>query len=185
VKTIDNMHQRLWLLFALLFSMAVVYACQGGKNAPTLTTQDYIDIQQLNARFAIAIDECTNKGYDYAALYADDGWYGTSRDGRPGIKVQGRDKLAELARGGMKSCDEVPWRGIKHLYVNHVIVPSVEGATGRSDLIAIGFDGDPHKVEHQGHFEDVYVKTPKGWLLQSRIYTQATGQAAVSSGSKR
>jgi hypothetical protein len=186
VKTIDNMRQRLRLLLALLFSMAVVCACQkGGANAPTLTTQDYIDIQQLIARYAVAIDECTNKGYDYAALYADDGWFSSSRDGSPGTKVQGREKLAELGRGGMKSCDQVPWKGIKHMYVNHVIVPSAEGATGRSDLIAIGFDGDPHKVENQGHHEDVYVKTPKGWLFQSRIYTPVTGQAAVSSGAKR
>jgi hypothetical protein len=188
VKTIDNMRQLLRLLLALLVlsSMAVVYACQkGGANAPTLTAQDYIDIQQLIARYAVAIDECTNKGYDYAALYADDGWFTSSRDGRLGTKVQGREKLAETARGGMKSCDEVPWKGIKHIYVNLVIVPSAEGATGRSDLIAIGFDGDPHKVEHQGHHEDVYVKTPKGWLFQSRIYAPATGQAAVSSGSKR
>jgi len=185
VKTIDNMRQRLRLLLVLLFSMAVAYACQmGGANA-TLTAQDYIDIQQLNARYTVAIDECTNKGYDWAALYADDGWFSASRDGGPGTKVQGREKLAELGRGGMKSCDEVPWKGIKHMYVNHVIVPSAEGATGRIDLIAIGLDGDPHKVEHQGHYEDVYVKTPKGWLFQSRIHMLAPGQAAVSSGTKR
>jgi hypothetical protein len=169
----------------LALSMAVVYAGQkGGAKAAALTTQDYIDIQQLNARYAVAIDECTNNGYDYAALYTDDGWFSPSRDGRLGTKWQGRDKLAEAARGSMKSCDEVPWKGIKHMYVNHVIVPSPEGATGRIDLIAIGLDGDPHKVEHQGHYEDVYAKTPRGWLFKSRIHVLAPGQAEVSSGSK-
>src|SRR3954462_11690370 len=137
------------LLLALVFSIAVVYAGQkGGAKAPPLTTQDYIDIQQLNARYAVAIDECTNNGYDYAALYADDGWFSASRNGRPGNRWQGREKLAEAARGSMKSCDEGPWKGIKQMYVNHVIVPSAEGATGRIDLIAIGLDGDAHKVEH-------------------------------------
>jgi len=173
---------------ALAFSMALVIAHagqQGGVGVPALTTQDYIDIQQLNARYAVAIDECTNNGYDYAALYTEDGWFGPSRNGRMLAKFQGRDKLAEAARGSMKSCDEVPWKGIKHMYVNHVIVPSAEGATGRIDLIAIGLDGDPHKVEHQGHYEDVYVKTPRGWLFQSRIHMLAPGQAAVSSGTKR
>ena len=138
----------------------------------------------MNARYAVAIDECTNNGYDYAALYADDGWFSSSRDGRLGTKVQGREKLAEAARGSMKSCDEVPWKGSKHLYVNQVIAPSPEGATGRSDLIAIGVDGDPHKVEHQGQHEDVYVKTPKGWLFQSRIYIQRPTQVAVSSAAR-
>ena len=185
MKTMNDMRHLLRLLLALVFSMAVMYACgQGGAKAPTLTTQDYIDIQQLNARYAVAIDECTNNGYDYAALYADDGWFSSSRDGRLGTKVQGREKLAEAARGSMKSCDEVPWKGSKHLYVNQVIAPSPEGATGRSDLIAIGVDGDPHKVEHQGQHEDVYVKTPKGWLFQSRIYIQRPTQVAVSSGAR-
>ena len=87
----------------------------------------------------------------YAALYADDGWFSASRNGGPGTTWQGHEKLArsgawqheELRRGAVE--------GIKHMYVNHVIVPSAEGATGRIDLIAIGLDGDPHKVEHQGH----------------------------------
>ena len=71
------------------------------------------------------------------------------------------------------------------MYVNHVITPTAEGATGTNP---------PHrdrsrrrfrnKVEHQGHYEDVYVKTPKGWLFKSRIHVLAPGQAEVSSGRK-
>ena len=185
---LEHKHTVTAAALALMFSMALVVVHagqQGGARVPALTTQDYIDIQQLNARYAVAIDECTNNGYDYAALYTEDGWFGPSRNGRMLAKFQGRDKLAEAARGSMKSCDEVPWKGIKHMYVNHVIVPTADGATGRIDLIAIGLDGDPHKVEHQGHYEDVYVKTAKGWLFKSRIHMLAPGQAEVSSGSKR
>jgi hypothetical protein len=171
-------------LTALVLLLAATSTAQDRAPKPTLTTQDYIDIQQLIARYAVAIDECTNNGYDYAALYADDGWFSASRDGRPGRKWQGRDSLAAAARGNMKTCDEVPWKGIRHLYVNHVITPTADGATGRIDLIAIGLDGDPHKVEHQGHYEDVYVKTARGWLFKSRIHVLAPGQAEVSSGRK-
>ena len=174
------------IVLALAVPAAVVLSGQSGAARPSpLTTQDYIDIQQLNARYTVAIDECTNNGYDYADLYVDDGWFAPSRNGKVLSKFQGRDKLAAAARGNMKSCDEVPWKGIKHMYVNHVITPSAGGATGRIDLIAIGLDGDPHKVEHQGHYEDVYVKTARGWLFQSRIHMLAPGQAEVSSGSKR
>src|SRR5882757_1127847 len=119
-KTMD-MRRLLTIALISVLPMAVVHAGQtGAAGAPKLTTQDYIDIQQLNARYAVAIDECTNNGYDYAALYADDGWFSASRDGKAGTKWQGRDRLAEAARGSMKSCDEVPWKGIKHMYVNHV-----------------------------------------------------------------
>ena len=172
---------------AVAFGTLIVNAQQTDRRvaAPTLTTQDYIDIQQLIARYAVAIDECTNNGYDYAALYSEDGWFSASWDGRPGRKWQGRDSLAAAARGDMKTCDEVPWKGIRHMYVNHVITPTTDGATGRIDLIAIGLDGDPHKVEHQGHYEDVYVKTPNGWRFKSRLHVLAPGQAEVSSGQKK
>jgi len=166
---------------AIVVPLAAVFAAQS-TSRPSLTTQDYIDIQQLIARYAVAIDECTNNGYDYAALYTADGWFGASRNGTLGTKYQGRDRLAEAARGSMKTCDEVPWKGIKHMYVNHVITAAAEGATGRIDLIAIGLDGDPHKVEHQGHYEDVYARTRDGWLFKSRTHVLAPGQAAVSSG---
>jgi hypothetical protein len=149
-----------------------------------LTPQDYIDIQQLVARYAYEIDNCTNNGYDYADLYTADGWFSASRDGRVGNKSQGREKLAAAARGNMKTCDEVPWKGISHLLVNHVITPAPGGATGKVYLVAIGLDGEPTKVEAQGHYEDFYVKTPQGWRFQSRLHMLAPGQAAVSRGSK-
>ena len=38
-----------------------------------LTALDYIKIQQLIAKYARAIDTCSNNGYDYADLYTADG----------------------------------------------------------------------------------------------------------------
>src|SRR5215510_16494654 len=85
------------------------------QTPPMLTPQDYIDIQQLVARYAYEIDNCTNNGYDYADLYTADGWFSASRDGRVGNKSQGRERLAAAARGNMKTCDEVAWKSISHL----------------------------------------------------------------------
>lgn len=174
------------VVVAVGFGAVRAQAQPGAPAKPTaLTTQDYFDIQQLVSRYAYAIDTCTNGGYDYADLYTADGWFGASRDGQPPRnKSQGREKLAAAARGNMKTCEEVPWKGITHLLVNHVITPAPGGATGKVYLIAIGLDGDPHKVEAQGHYEDFYVKTPQGWRFQQRLHVLAEGQAEVSSGSK-
>jgi len=150
----------------------------------TLAPQDYIDIQQLVAKYAYEIDNCTNNGYNYADLYTADGWFSASRDGKIGNKSQGREKLAAAARGNMKTCEEVPWKGISHLLVNHVITPAPGGATGKVYLVAIGLDGEPTKVEAQGHYEDFYVKTPQGWRFMSRLHMLAPGQAAVSRGAR-
>jgi hypothetical protein len=137
---------------------------------PSLTAADYIEIQQLVARYALAVTHCTNSGYDYADLFTEDGWFSPSRDGSVGTKWQGRDRLAEAAGGGPGGCREVSWKGVSHILANHVVTPSPEGARGRVDLIAVGVDQTPNKLERQGHYEDVYVRTPKGWRFKSRLH---------------
>ena len=171
-------------LVVTLWSVALAAQSGAGKTA-ALTPQDYIDIQQLVARYAFAIDNCTNNGYGYADLYVSDGWFAPSRDGKILMKYEGRDRLAEAALGGAKDCASVPWNGISHMLVNHVIAPAPEGATGKVYLISIGLDGNPTKIEAQGHYEDVYVKTPKGWLFKSRTHVLSSTQEVISRGSKQ
>jgi hypothetical protein len=59
---------------------------------------------------------------------------------------------------------------VRHLYVNHIIAPTPEGATGTVDMLMIGLGGDPNKIEHDGYYEDTYVRTPQGWRFQRRIH---------------
>ena len=164
--------------------LVVVAGVQLFAQTPTLTSDDYIAIQQLVSKYAYAIDECTNRGYDYADLYVADGTFATSRNGKILNTFAGRDRLAEAARGGMPDCKDVPWAGIVHMLVNHVIEPAPGGATGKVYLIAIGLDGEPGKVEAQGRYEDVYVKTAQGWRFKSRVHVLAAGQTEVSRGRK-
>jgi len=165
--------------------LAGVAAARAQAPAPaTLSPQDYIAIQQLVSKYAYAIDECTNKGYDYADLYTADGAFYTSRGGKILNRFEGRERLAEAARGGQPDCKDVPWAGIKHMLVNHVIDPAPGGATGKVYLIAIGLDGEPGKVEAQGRYDDVYVKTPQGWRFKSRTHVLAANQTEDSRGSK-
>jgi hypothetical protein len=151
---------------------------------PELAPQDYIAIQQLVAKYAYAIDECTNRGYDYADLYTADGAFYTSRGGKILNRFEGRERLAEAARGGRPDCTGVPWAGITHMLVNHVIEPAPGGATGKVYLIAVGLDGVPGKVEAQGRYDDVYVKTAQGWRFKTRTHVLAPNQQEVSSGTK-
>ena len=134
-----------WVLCAALTIAAPVLAQQA-----TLSPQDYLDIQQLVSKYAYAIDECTNKGYDYADLYVPDGAFLTARAGKILNRFEGRERLAEAARGGMPDCKDVPWAGIVHMLVNHVIEPALGGATGKVYLIAIGLDGVPGKSKRRG-----------------------------------
>ncbi|HUQ51095.1 MAG TPA: nuclear transport factor 2 family protein [Gammaproteobacteria bacterium] len=146
-------------------------------QAPTaapreLTALDYIEIQQLVARYARAIDTCSNNGYDYADLFTADGAFIPSFEGKQLAPIQGRDRLAAVSGGGSNGCKDVPWieQGVRHIYTNHVIVPTPDGASATVDMLMIGLGGDPNKIEYDGHYEDTYVKTPQGWRFKQRVH---------------
>lgn len=146
----------------------------------TLTAMDYIEIGQLVAKYARAIDTCTNNGYDYADLFAADGFFAPAQNGVVGTKWQGREKLAEVSGGGVRGCKNVGWiqQGVRHIYTNHIITPSPEGASGSVEMLMIGLGGDPYRIRHEGIYEDVYVRTPDGWRFGSRIHYVPSRDAA-------
>lgn len=137
-----------------------------------LTALDYFEIQQLVAKYAHAIDTCSNNGYDYADLYTPDGAFVPMVAGRAIPPIRGREALAEVSGGGSNNCENVPWieQGVRHIYSNHIITPTPDGATGVVDMMMIGLDGDPNKIAYDGYYEDIYVKTEQGWRFAQRTH---------------
>jgi hypothetical protein len=160
--------------------------------APRLAALDYIEIEQLSARYAFAIDRCTNGGYDYASLFVADGefavadaWGDSPEKWR--FRAVGRDALAVAAGGGPDGCRDpktLMGYGISHIITNHVITPTAEGATGKSYLLAIGVGGEPTQSELQGGYEDVYVRTVDGWRFKSRVHVFPNIAQSVQFGSR-
>jgi len=144
----------------------------GAARPNELTALDYIQIQQLVAKYAQYIDTCSNNGYDYADLFAEDGFFAPFQNGQIGRKAQGREALARVSGGGPDGCTGAGWirQGVHHLYVNHIIEPTPDGAKGQVNMLMIGLGGDKNKIEHDGFYEDTYVKTPAGWKFKSRIH---------------
>jgi hypothetical protein len=167
------------MAMTLGLSLSLAAAARAQETRPSaavapmkLTALDYFEIGQLVARYARAIDTCSNNGYDYADLFAPDGFFAPFMNGQIGPKSQGREKLAEASGGGSRGCKNVGWirQGVHHIYVNHIITPTPEGATGTVDMLMIGLGGDPNKIEHDGYYEDTYVKTAQGWRFKSRVH---------------
>ncbi len=162
---------------ALIAVCALTFRTVAAQSPPAstpraLTALDYIEIQQLVAKYAKAIDTCSNNGYDYADLFTPDGAFVPSFDGKPGTPIQGRERLAEVSGGGSRGCKNVGWieQGVRHLYVNHIITPTAEGATGTVDMLMIGLGGDPNKIQYDGYYEDTYVRTARGWRFKQRLH---------------
>jgi hypothetical protein len=139
------------------------------KPATQLTALDYIEIEQLNRKYAWALDTCANDGFDYADLYTQDG---TFVDGKTGKEWHGRNELAEAAGGHGKGCN-FPKMPLEHMVMNLVIEPTAEGAKGKSYLIYPGRNGKYVDDEHHGHdggYQDTYVKTANGWRYSKRVH---------------
>jgi hypothetical protein len=158
---------------ACVFAAAIALPLASHAQKPMeLTALDYIEIQQLISKYARALDTCSNNGYDYADLYTADGVFLPSVNGKQVPGIQGREKLAEVSGGGSKGCKNVPWieQGVHHLYANHIITATPEGAKGTVDMMMIGLDGNPNKIENDGYYEDTYVKTAQGWRFKQRTH---------------
>jgi hypothetical protein len=183
-------------IFAMLVTLGLAASAAAqappprSSRAMTLTPHDYIDIQQLSARYAFAVDTCTNGGQDFADLFTEEGEFSVSQQwGVAGNrKTQGRVALVKAAGGdGQGGCVDPKTQmgyGISHLIVNLVITPTADGAIGRSYLLAIGVGGDPTKIERQGGYDDVYVKTQSGWRIKSRIHVFPNLAESVQFGSR-
>jgi hypothetical protein len=125
----------------------------------SLSASDYIEIQQLVARYSYAVDTHADNGYAYADLFIPDGVFG---------KTQGREALAELARTTQKDRGGPAYT--RHFLTNVIIYPTPEGARGSQYLMALDVSegGKPSSVVHGGRYDDVYVKTAAGWRFKSR-----------------
>lgn len=165
----------------ILLTTAIAVVCttvamaQSSEDSATtgavmqLTALDYIEIEQLNRKYAWAIDTCSNDGFDYADLYTADGIFISGESGR---SYQGREELAEAAGGNGRGCPFVRMP-LSHVIVNLVIEPTAEGAIGKSYLVYPGKNGEFVDDKHHGHdggYQDVYVKTAEGWRFKQRIH---------------
>ncbi len=78
---------------------ASLLRAQQKVSGGTLTAADYVEIQQLVARYGYAVDTHADNGFAYADLFTADGMFG---------KTKGRDALAELraidAEGQRRTC---------------------------------------------------------------------------------
>jgi hypothetical protein len=153
-----------------LVSTATAPAQESGSDSVMqLTALDYFEIEQLNRKYAWAIDTCSNDGFDYADLYTPDGIF---ISGETGQSYQGRERLAEAAGGNGRGCP-FPKMPLSHVIVNLVIEPTPEGAVGKSYLVYPGKNGEFADKKHQGHdggYQDVYVKTDGGWRFKERVH---------------
>jgi len=149
------------LLVAFAWLSPAWVAVQSGA-APALTAQDRTEIQDLVSHYARALAGCAAE--EYADLFAPGAYFWSSIRG----EVNTRDRLIALVNSE-RHCNAAPGSAGAARPGNAptaTIEPSPDGATGYA---ALG---------NAGHYEDVYVKTPKGWRFKARSVLTPAEEAA-------
>ena len=137
-------------------------AAQGRDDAaPSLSGQDHAEIMRLYGMY--------NQGSDFrdaelfVSAFADDGVFRTG----PNQEVVGRAAL--LAQRAERYQGQTGDNGRRHLNASWVITPTADGAKGRAYWLLLDVSGGQPTPVASGYYDDVFVKTPGGWKIKSRI----------------
>jgi ketosteroid isomerase-like protein len=139
------------------FWPAVVMLLAGlaSAQAAELTTQDYVEIQQLYARYNHAIDSGDAEGW--ADTFTPDGVFNQ--------RYKGRDGLLDFMKQWTTKMNGANRR---HWNSNLLITPSAEGASGKVMLMLLEVGTKSPSILMTGQYSDVLVKTANGWRFKTR-----------------
>jgi hypothetical protein len=136
-----------------------IYSAYGSRTttaAGTLTTQDYIDIEQNYARYYHTIDSGDAEGW--ADTFTDDG----NSNG-----TTGRAALIESRKRAGPS-------KTRHVVSNLVITPTADGANGSLYVFIFDPQEVPLKINSYSRYDDTLVKTLKGWRFKTKMRSSDT-----------
>ena len=142
-----------FIALAVMAGGATVSLAQSGSGS--FTAQDYIDIQQLYAKYNEAID--SGNAEAYAATYVPDGVFNTftGKDALMGFVQQYKEKM-----NGLRN---------RHWNTNLIITPTAGGgATGSVYLMLMNVSTQPPTISSVARYADELVKTPQGWRFKKR-----------------
>ena len=129
---------------------------------------DYMEIQQLYARYNYAFDSSDNKLL--ATVFTPAGEF---------VIGETRRKALEIVKGPAK-----PQPQVFHVATSIMFNASPEGARGKSYVILVNLLATPPAVTGGGSYEDVLVKTSQGWRFKQRAFFSATTPAAPAASSQ-
>ena len=125
-------------------------------QAAELTTQDYIDIEQLYATYNHAID--AGDGEAWAATFTPDGSFNS---------FKGKDALVGFVKNWREKRNGANRR---HWNSNLRITPSADGANATVMLMLLDVGAQPPSIAVTGQYTDLLVKTPNGWRFKARQF---------------
>src|SRR6266851_4355260 len=147
-------------MLAALTALRPAAAADAGA-APKLTADDYIEIQQLYANYAHALDQ--GEGERFASTFVLNGEFtggrGPGRGNEVRNPIKGKDAFLKMGSRG----------GSRHFNANLVITPTAEGAKASVYLLLFNARNIPATITETAIYDDTLVKTAQGWRFKKRV----------------
>jgi 3-phenylpropionate/cinnamic acid dioxygenase small subunit len=148
---------------AVLAAAITESAPAGAQTSSRISTDDYVQIQQLYARYCHALDK--GNGDDFANCFTDDGEFTggrgpgranddrTPRKGRPALTVMGNTS------------------GTRHFNANLVLNPVGDGNTVKGSVYLMLYSArtTPPSFQETAIYDDTIVRTGEGWRFKKRV----------------
>jgi SnoaL-like domain len=150
----------------MIVAMGSLMFAGAAGAAGTLSALDYAEIQQLYARYNIAID--TGDAEGWAATFIPEGVFNTfsGHDALVGFVKMWREKLNGATR--------------KHWNTNLEVTGDGKQATGSVYLMLLDTSTKPVGIIFTGIYHDSLIKTKDGWRFAKRLNTPDTPAATES-----
>lgn len=132
-----------------------------------LTVEDHLEIEQLAARYNLAIDLGDAQGW--AECYTEDGEFRTEPGG-PWSESRGMTRLAVQGQAELLAFAEAVTAGgkVRHWSTNRVVTQTADGARAVSYMTVFVLTGPRADEFLTGVMEDELVHTNDGWRFRRR-----------------
>ena len=138
------------------------YPTATGAWGPKVSTDDFVEIQQLYAHYCHALD--TGNPEALTRCWTKDGEMG--RGYGPGQANVDRTPSSGYAMGSAMSGSS---GGSRHMVTNLVITKTPEGAKGSAYLLLYTSTTTPSSFVSLSIYDDTLVKTSEGWKFKKRV----------------
>jgi len=135
------------------------YPTAMGAWGPTVSTDDFVEIQQLYAHYCHALD--TGNPEAVAHCWTKDGEM--TRGHGPGETNADRKPTSGYSMGFAMG------GGGRHMNTNLVVTKTPEGAKGSVYLLLYSARTTPDSFTEVAIMDDTLVKTPEGWKFKKRV----------------
>ena len=150
------------LLIALFVAAPAAARAQGGA----ISLADYIEIQNLYARYNHAHDSSSRKILE--SVFTEDAEFINN-----GKAIKGREMINATV-----VAKERPL--VRHVATSITVDPAPGGVKGSSYVVLVNTQSSPAGIMLAGYYDDMLVKTAQGWRFKTRtFYPQSAPPAAA------